>query len=418
MKRKGECQVAMRLPMEGDSEGVPVVVDANDVYEREMRGRSEMEQRAVRNRPYCCSNGSKMMIVICKARGNHFRHYSDAADHGATGSASACGGCGCSEEHLTAQRLIVDNVRRLKVMTWRRCRKHVAETWSNRASYAVMEKSSRFNGRRVRYDTAIYCSSTNRLIKIIEVRKTSKTDPGTRPDFTSEVHSAHVISQFDIAGQGDVILHDLFVDPSPCPECERRAAEERKETARMEEERRAAEERKETARMEEYRRAEVARQKEYRRAEVARREEYRKVQAAQLAEQFETGDIECEKALQRQYFEGEERGSHEELAILEQPAIKECLEWFDERLDLHCVRHTRWRPGTLRGKEAIDHFESWKSDVFEYSAWLEGLKTCPHEQVRLDRKREFELARQHAQVATEPVGGCSSSIRDWLPTPQ
>lgn len=130
-----------------------------------------------------------------------------------------------------------------------------------------------------------------------------------------------------------------------------------------------------------------------------------------LNEQFEKEDAECAEALQRQYFEGEERGRHEELTILEQPAIKEFLEWFDGRPDLHCVRHTRWRPGTLRGKEAIAHFEPWKAGVLEYSEYLEQLKNCPHEQARLKRKREFKL--QPRQAPTELMRG-GTSISNWL----
>ena len=248
---EGNSCVALRLPLEGDRHGVPVVVHASTVFEHEMKDQSACVRKAVRKRPYCCSGGSKLMIVIRKDGGHHFRHYTkvevDKTESGVP-SAGNFGGCNCSEEHLIAQRLLVENIHRIEVQTWNVCKKHVAATWSNERACASLEENATYNGRRVRYDVVARDRVTDARLKVFEVRHTHKTDPNNRPTGSVEVDASHVIAQCgkSVDGQYPIVLHNLFVDDRSCSVCEA------EELARMEMERLRNEQRR-VARAEEER---------------------------------------------------------------------------------------------------------------------------------------------------------------------
>lgn len=251
---EGDSCVALRLPLEGDPHGVPVVVHASVVFEHEMKGQPAHVCKAVRMRPYCCSGGSKLMIVVRKDGGHHFRHYPVEVNRtdSSTPREGNIGGCNCSEDHLIAQRLLVENIDRIEVQTWSVCKKHVAEAWSNKRACASLEKAAIYNGRRVRYDVVVRDYLTNACLKVFEVRHKSKTDPSNRPTGSVEVDASHVISQCRKSVDGQpIVLHNLFVDDRSCAVCEaeeaarmeQRAAEAaaRAERDRIENERRVAE---------------------------------------------------------------------------------------------------------------------------------------------------------------------------------
>ncbi len=282
--------IAMRLPMEGEPPHKGVLVHAKRIFETEMRGRNKVQCRAVRDRPYCCSGGSPVTLVIRQDGSHHFRHNAKpgGAEKNGTEAALSAGTCGCSEEHLLAQKLILEHANSLCVHTWHSCQKHVAARWNAPAPvYACMEKQATHDDRRVRYDTVLRSRSTDERLKVIEVRHKHATDPSTRPPDSIEVSASQVIAESEkvvAARQANaatlLILHNLWVDDSPCAEC----AEEAKarEVAKRAEAERARIKEAERAETERVRRVQAERAESAKRAEAER---VRRVQAERAQEE-------------------------------------------------------------------------------------------------------------------------------------
>jgi len=231
MVEKKQC-VAMRLRTSGESNENPVVVYAQEIYDNEMVNKTKQEQDRVRGRPYCCSHGGTLVLAAGKIRRPYFRHKCEGVTSATNSSAVESGnnGCGCSEDHLEAQRLLVKHINNVKVETWKACKCHYAAPWQVGApSHARLEKSDVYNGKRVRYDVVVYDDATRERVKVIEVMKTSKTDQETRPVGSLEVRTTDVIiaaDRYDKHNHG-FVLHNLFVDKTHCQQCE----EERKRAA-------------------------------------------------------------------------------------------------------------------------------------------------------------------------------------------
>ena len=186
-----------------------------------------------------CENGCPMTFVCEHSRGDaevraHFSHLPQAAGLAPSEAAAPGGGaapCGCSEEHMYAQYLLVEHAPRIRICRFKSCGKCVEYAFGPCPdAFAEIEVSARnAHGELIRSDVALYVAAPRasdtgaggQKIATFEVRKTHATDPASRagdvPYF--EVYAEHVIGMLDGANGRSTVTLMCENTTTPCERC-------------------------------------------------------------------------------------------------------------------------------------------------------------------------------------------------------
>ena len=176
-----------------------------------------------------CEQGCPMTFVRSHVRAGtevnaHFSHLPQtvgAAEHGNGASALAQATCGCSDEHLYAQHLLVRHVRAIKVCRFKSCGRCVEYTYGPRPdAHAELEVTGRnAQGKSIRSDVAVTSPRGSR-IATLEVRRSHATDPASRDGVVYyEVSAEHVIHMLDGQDGRQVITLNGENTTTPCVSC-------------------------------------------------------------------------------------------------------------------------------------------------------------------------------------------------------
>jgi hypothetical protein len=179
-------------------------------------------RRALTTEPFFCSDGSPLIFHKESKRGAvaHFQHRVTAfPKDGAAPPKNNAPSCGCSAVHVQAQALLMENVHRLLVRSFRSCGRHQAPDWTPpENAIATLEKSAWYKERRVRYDVEV--TGDGGVHQVIEVRHKHATVPEDRPLGTIEVGAEAVIRACAAtAPNNPVMLKNLFTVKGECQEC-------------------------------------------------------------------------------------------------------------------------------------------------------------------------------------------------------